>query len=164
MRAPLPPCSGFSRAGQRSPHCVRATAGSLKARLRGCATANCRMSAICADLPSSSEKAREPVQYARAGELQRADERVGEGNGARVAADVGAGACLIEVERATGERLGIECGVFEIDCSEVYATAFQGGKERLLPFGMFKQDDNVGSDAVHFDQPEKDMILIYNRR
>ena len=61
MRAPLPPCSGFSSAGQRSPHCSSAEVTSLNARLRGWAISRRRMRAACADLLSSSEKAREPL-------------------------------------------------------------------------------------------------------
>src|SRR5205823_14942228 len=68
--APLPPCSGLSSAGHWSPQRSSAASTSLNARVRGCGMPKRRISAACADLLSSSAKAREPRSEEHTSELQ----------------------------------------------------------------------------------------------
>ena len=90
------------------------------------------------------------VQHAGAAAFERAHERQSERDGARVAADVRGGAGLVEIERRFRGGVRIERGAFQIEFGVVDTAAFKRGEERLLPLGMFVEDDEIGTHIVRF--------------
>jgi len=71
--------------------------------------------------------------------------RLRERNRPRIAAQIGARARLVEVQRRRGHLDVAEGGARDVKWLERNAPARQRREQRLLPFRVFVQDDEIGS-------------------
>ena len=84
------------------------------------------------------------VEHARPEPFERAHVSQRERHRARVAAQVGARTGLIEVQPRPRRRVVAEGGACEVEGRERHAPTFERREQRLLPLGMFVQNDEIG--------------------
>ena len=147
IRAPLPPCSGLEECGPPP--------GLLVVQL----------GAERVEIVEGDGVRRAETQAADDGGLRRLRELEGEGprsvddggtapfergevgergrHGSRVAADVGARACLVEDDAGRRRVASDERSLLQVERVVGDAARVERRKERLLPFGMFEEDQDV---------------------
>lgn len=97
------------------------------------------------------------VEHPHPADLQRPHVRESVRHGTRVAAHVGGGAGLVEIERRKRRVAVGESGFLEIDGEVADAATLERFEERLLPLRVLEQDGDIGAEG-HLQRAGKKAI------
>ena len=104
MRAPLAALLGLQQGGPAVTPPASAASTSLNARVRGCAMPRPLHQRGLRGLAEFEREGSRAIKYARASQFERTHQGKAERHGARIAAHIGAGAGLVEVQRRFRQR------------------------------------------------------------